>query len=187
DPSYRGQTVLLTQPHIGNYGVNTEDEESGRIWASGLVVREAALRGSSFRSGGELADYLKQHGVPGIEHVDTRMLTRRVRSAGALRVLLTEDLTTPGEVLLERVRTAPSTSDVDHVRAVTLEEPQVWTRGHESPFAPLPDRPGTPASQRRYAIVAYDFGVKRNMLRSLVASGFDVTVVPADTPAEAVL
>ncbi len=80
DPSYRGQTVLLTQPHIGNYGVNSEDEESARIWLSGLVVREACERASNIRSGGELSDYLAQHGIPGIERVDTRMLVRRIRT-----------------------------------------------------------------------------------------------------------
>jgi carbamoyl-phosphate synthase small subunit len=188
DPSYRGQTVLLTQPHIGNYGVNSEDEESSRIWLSGLVVREACAKASNFRSGGDLSDYLIQHGVPGIERVDTRMVTRRVRAAGALRVLITEDLDTPAAELVERVRTAPSTSDEDHVRAVTVREVQHWTRGHESPFAVAsPAAAAAGEGLRRYAIVAYDFGAKRNILRSLVASGFDLTVVPADTPYEAVL
>ncbi len=183
DPSYRGQTVLLTQPHIGNYGVNSEDEESLRLWLSGLVVREACHRASNFRAGGELSDYLVQHGVPGIEEVDTRMLTRRVRTGGALRVLITEDMSTPEEELLERVRSAPSISDEDHVKAVTLDAPTPWTKGHESPFSvPVPD-----TGETRYSLVAYDFGAKRNILRSLVATGFDVTVVPADTPAEAVL
>ncbi len=184
DPSYRGQTVLLTHPHIGNYGVNTEDEESVRLWLSGLIVREACARSSNFRSGGELADYLRQHGVPGIEDVDTRMITRRVRTAGAMRVMLTEDMTTEAATLVSRLRSAPTTSEIDHVLEVTCPEIQDWTRGDESPFSP----PRSDVSgRRRLRVVAYDFGAKRNILRSLVESGFDVTVVPARTPAEAVL
>jgi carbamoyl-phosphate synthase small subunit len=186
DPSYRGQTVLLTQPHIGNYGVNSEDEESARVWLSGLIVREAAERSSNFRSGGELGDYLRQHDVPGIERVDTRCVTRRVRAAGALRVLITEDIESKDEVLVARVRQAPSVSDEDHVRIVSTKQVIDWSKGHESPFAA--SSPGAASvNGRRHSIVAYDFGAKRNILRSLVAAGFDVTVVPAETPAEAVL
>ncbi|MHC4516472.1 MAG: carbamoyl-phosphate synthase domain-containing protein, partial [Planctomycetota bacterium] len=136
DPSYRGQTVMLTQPHIGNYGVNSEDEESAHIWTSGLIVREACGRSSNFRSGGDLSDYLAQHGVPGIEEVDTRLLTRRVRSGGAMRVLITPEMDTPLEKLLERLREAPTVSDEDHVKVVSTNEIQSWTRGYESPFAP---------------------------------------------------
>ena len=184
DPSYRGQTVLLTQPHIGNYGVNSEDEESAHIWTSGLIVREACGRGSNFRSGGDLSEYLAQHGVPGIEEVDTRLLTRRVRAAGALRVLITQDMDAPLKKLLERVRSAPTVSDEDHVKAVTTKEIQSWTRGYESPFAPaLHNKDNKPL----IPIVAYDLGIKRNILRSLVETGFEVTLVPADTKAEAVL
>ena len=183
DPSYRGQTVLLTHPHIGNYGINSEDEESSHLWLSGLVVREACGRSSNFRSGGELHDYLVQHGVPGIEEVDTRLLTRRVRTGGAMRVLITQDRDSSVDTLVERVRQAPSISDEDHVLAVTTDATHEWTRGYESVFsAPLKAQ-----ADQRLPIVAYDFGAKRNILRSLVQSGFDVTVVPANTPAEAVL
>ncbi|MCA8953574.1 MAG: glutamine-hydrolyzing carbamoyl-phosphate synthase small subunit [Planctomycetes bacterium] len=185
DPSYRGQTVLLTQPHIGNYGVNSEDEESAKLWLSGLVVREACHRASNFRSGAELSDYLAQHGVPGIEGVDTRMLTRRIRDHGEQRVLITRDLTTSVEELLERVRSAPRVADVDHVLAVTTKAPAAWTKAYESEFSPPP--PHTFAGGERPRIVAYDFGAKRNILRSLAACGLDVMVVPADTPAEAAL
>ncbi|MHC4078281.1 MAG: glutamine-hydrolyzing carbamoyl-phosphate synthase small subunit [Planctomycetota bacterium] len=183
DPSYRGQTVMLTQPHIGNYGVNSEDEESAHIWTSGLIVREACGRSSNFRSGGDLSDYLAQHGVPGIEEVDTRLLTRRVRSGGAMRVLITPEMDTPLEKLLERLREAPTVSDEDHVKAVSTNEIQSWTRGYESPFAPALEN----NSKQPIPIVAYDLGIKRNILRSLVQSGFEVTVVPADTKAEVVL
>ncbi len=184
DPSYRGQTVLLTQPHIGNYGVNSEDEESARVWLSGLVVREACQRASNARSGAELSDYLAQHGVPGIDGVDTRMLTRRVRDHGELRVLITRDVTTPAAQLVERVQQAPHVADVDHVLAVSTDKAARWEKGYESTFSP--PAPGM-ATGKRLHIVAYDFGAKRNILRSLVACGLDVTVVPAATPAAAVL
>jgi carbamoyl-phosphate synthase small subunit len=188
DPSYRGQTVLLTQPHIGNYGVNSEDEESARVWLSGLVVREACQRASNARSGAELSDYLAQHGVPGIDGIDTRMLTRRVRDHGELRVLITRDVTTPEAQLVARLQKAPHVADVDHVLAVTTDKTMAWEKGYESVFSP--PAPGAAKSREtkgRPHIVAYDFGAKRNILRSLVACGLDVTLVPAATPAAAVL
>ncbi len=205
DPSYRGQTVLLTQPHIGNYGVNSEDEESTKIWTSGLIVREASRRASNFRSGGELSDYLEQHGVPGIDDVDTRMLVRLVRNRGELRVLITSDERASDQELVERVKHAPRVADVDHVLAVTTKQSYEWTQGYQSPFSPpagaLRDhttlltagtvpagsRPANGIGDRRPRIVAYDFGAKRNIMRSLIVAGFDVTVVPAKTPAAAVL
>jgi carbamoyl-phosphate synthase small subunit len=185
DPSYRGQTVLLTQPHIGNYGVNSEDEESTRLWLSGLIVREACAASSNFRSAGELGDYLRQHNVPGIDDVDTRMITRRVRTGGSMRVMITEDMATDLQALVARIKQAPTTSDVDHVLEVTTPDVVHWTRGDET-LLPPPRLP-RPSNQKVYKIVAYDFGAKRNILRSLVESGFDVTVVPATTPAEVVL
>jgi carbamoyl-phosphate synthase small subunit len=184
DPSYRGQTVLLTQPHIGNYGVSSEDEESSRLWLSGLVVHEACARASNFRSAMELSDYLAQHGVPGIDGVDTRMLTRIVRDRGEQRVLITRNMTSTDAQLVARVKQAPKVADVDHVLAVTTTAQYTWDRGYESAFSPAP--PTSRSGQRR-RIVAYDFGAKRNILRSLVACGLDVTVVPAETKAEAVL
>ena len=188
DPSYRGQTVLLTQPHIGNYGVNSEDEESAKLWLSGLVVREACARASNARSGAELSDYLAQHGVPGIDGVDTRMLTRIVRDQGELRVLITRDATSSDAELVERVRSAPRVADVDHVKAVTTAQGHAWDKGYESVFSPpAPGKVTGTVQGARPRIVAYDFGVKRNILRSLVACGLDVHVVPATTPAEAVL
>jgi carbamoyl-phosphate synthase small subunit len=184
DPSYRGQTVLLTQPHIGNYGVNHEDEESAKLWLSGLVVREACERASNFRSAMELSDYLAQHGVPGIDGVDTRMLTRAVRDRGEQRILITRDMTSTDARLVEKVRTAPKVADVDHVLKVTTPQPYDWKKGYESPFSP--PAPANAGGKRR-TIVAYDFGAKRNILRSLAACGLDVIVVPAETPAAAVL
>ncbi len=184
DPSYRGQTVLLTQPHIGNYGVNSEDEESAKLWLSGLVVHEVCHRASNFRSGTELSDYLAQHGVPGIEGVDTRMLTRAVRDRGEQRVLITRDTQSTDAELVARVRQAPRVADVDHVLKVTTAAPYHWDKGYESTFSPPPP---ALSGERRPRIVAYDFGAKRNILRSLAACGLDVTVVPAQTPAAKVL
>ena len=174
----------MTQPHIGNYGVSSEDEESGRLWLSGLVVREACMRASNFRSGTELADYLDQHGVPGIEGVDTRMLTRRIRDRGEQRTLITRDMESTVEALVARIEGSPRVGDVDHVKAVTTAEAHAWQKGYESEFsAKAPMKPRDKVAR----IVAYDFGAKRNILRSLVACGLEVTVVPATTPAEAVL
>jgi carbamoyl-phosphate synthase small subunit len=194
DPSYRGQMVLLTQPHMGNYGVNSEDEESTRIWTSGLIVREACARASNFRAGTELSDYLAQHGVPGIDGVDTRMLVRKVREGGEMRCLITGDTRTGDKDLVARVQKAPHVADTDHVLVVTTKTRYDWTGGYQSPFAAPPallhgghDRAAAPAPGPRRRVVAYDFGMKRNILRSLVATGFDVTVVPAETPAGAVL
>ncbi len=194
DPSYRGQTVLLTQPHIGNYGVNSEDEESSHVHLSGLVVREAATRSSNFRSGGELSGYLRQHGIPGIEHVDTRAIVRKIRSTGEQRCAITEDMDTAVAEIAKRLQSAPHVGDTDHVAAVTLRESMSWTKGYESPFSPAladhqDDRANktSPTTASRPLVVAYDFGAKRNILRSLYETGFDVQVVPAQTPAEAVL
>ena len=191
DPSYRGQTVLLTQPHIGNYGVNSDDEESTKLWLSGLVVREACDQASNFRSRTELTDYLAQHGVPGIDGIDTRMLVRKVRDHGELRILITSDTKASDEELVARVRKAPRVADVDHVLAVTTDQRFEWQRGYDSPFSPpaqmLQGKLPTDARKPRLRVVAYDFGAKRNILRSLVASGLNVTVVPANTPAAAVL
>ncbi len=211
DPSYRGQTVLLTQPHVGNYGVNSEDEESTKVWTSGLIVRELCARASNFRSGTELSDYLGQHGVPGIDGVDTRMLVRRVREHGELRVLITSDDKASDADLVDRVKKAPRVADQDHVLAVTTRSSYEWAGAYQSPYSPglallhggafhgggptgiaapataAVDGASTATATRRPRIVAYDFGAKRNILRSLVATGFDVTVVPAETPAAAVL
>ena len=186
DPSYRGQTVLLTQPHIGNYGISGEDEESSKLWLSGLVVHEACTRASNFRSAMELSDYLAQHGVPGIDGVDTRMLTRAVRDRGEQRVLITRDLQSSDAQLVERVQKAPRVADVDHVLKVTTAQPFRWEQGYESVLSAKAPSPGPRDGKRRH-IVAFDFGAKRNILRSLVACGLDVTVVPAETKADAVL
>jgi carbamoyl-phosphate synthase small subunit len=166
DPSYAGQVITFTYPHIGNYGVNPDDDESRRPFARGVVVRDLARRRSNWRSTGDLDDYLRHHGVPGIAGVDTRRLTRHIRVAGAL----------PGafgstdEVTLKAAATAePGTDGVDLVATVTCAEPYVVAAA---------------GGARR--IVAYDYGIKRTILRHLAGLG-EVTVVPAATPADEVL
>ena len=181
DPSYRGQIVAMTYPLIGNYGINHEDIESGRPWVSGLVVREASRLPSNFRARLGLGEYLERHGIVGIQGIDTRALTRHIRDGGAQDGLISSvelDL----DRLRARARALPSLLGRDLVREVTAAAPYPWRegawelgRGYAAP----------PASSCR--VVAYDAGIKYNILRQLASLGCDVTVVPAATPAEAVL
>jgi carbamoyl-phosphate synthase small subunit len=182
DPSYRGQVVCMTYPLIGNYGVTPEDDESHRPWVEAFVVREACEIPSNHRSVESLGDYLKRTGVVGIEGIDTRALTRRLRMEGALRGVIgtgSED----ADTLVDRAKALPSMEGQDLVSEVTRSEPEEWTEGHTSEFASDP----RPAPDRTFNLVALDFGVKRNILRNLVDCGFNVTVVPATTSAEDVL
>jgi carbamoyl-phosphate synthase small subunit len=169
DPSYAGQIVTMTYPHIGNYGVNRDDVESARPQVAGFVVREASTMASSWRAAGELHRYLDEAGVVGISEIDTRALTRHLRTHGAKRGVVST-LTDDRAALVARARGSRSMVGLDLAREVTCAEPY--------PFdAPEPDvRP-------RYRVVAYDFGMKRNILRSMAAAGCDVTVVPATTTA----
>src|SRR5258705_1431932 len=171
DPSYRGQVVVMTYPHIGNYGVNREDVESLHPQVAGFVVREVSTRASSWRASGELHRYLDEAGVVGISEIDTRALTRHIRSRGAMRGVISTVMLDP-EVLIRRARESPSMIGLDLAREVTCDAAH--------PF----EAPGIPAGGGRYRVVAYDFGMKRNILRMLAASGCDVTVVPATTSAE---
>jgi len=188
DPSYCRQIVTLTYPHIGNTGVNEEDVESGRIFAAGLVIKDLPLRLSNFRATMSLADYLQREGTVAIAGIDTRRLTRRLRSSGAQNGCIVscaagEDVT--AELVAEAVaqaRGAASMSGLDLARVVSVAEPYEWTetewqlgRGYGQ------------LSAVRHHVVAYDFGVKRNILRMLASRGCRVTVVPAQTPAAEVL
>ncbi|HET9612034.1 MAG TPA: glutamine-hydrolyzing carbamoyl-phosphate synthase small subunit [Acidimicrobiales bacterium] len=167
DPSYAGQIITFTYPHIGNYGVNGDDDESRRPFCRGVVVRDLARRRSSWRATGDLDAYLRRHGVPGIAGVDTRRLTRHIREAGAMPGAFGD----AGETELKAAAAAePGTDGVDLVATVTCAEPYT-----------VPARPGA-----RRRIVAYDYGIKRTILRHLSGLG-EVTVVPATTPAADVL
>jgi len=180
DPSYAGQIVCMTYPEIGNVGVNPEDEESSGLYLRGFVVRDHVDFPSSWRSRESLHAYLVRHGVPGVSGIDTRALVRRIREAGAQGGFIAHG-GAPVERLRERAAALPSMEGQNLVDEVTTAEAYEWREGD----AWLPRSGG--ASSRRYRVVAYDFGIKRNILRRLTESGFDVTVVPARTSAEDVL
>ncbi|HEV7701689.1 MAG TPA: glutamine-hydrolyzing carbamoyl-phosphate synthase small subunit [Pyrinomonadaceae bacterium] len=170
DPSYAGQIVCMTYPLIGNYGVNEEDVESRRPWVEGFIVREASRIASNFRSTMSLQDYLKANNIVGIEHIDTRALVRHVRDKGAMRAGLSTIDLDPAS-LLEKVLATPSMQDRELASAVTVD-------GEYSYAA---------EGEERFHVVAYDFGVKTNSLRSFAKFGCRVTVVPADTNADDVM
>lgn len=168
DPSYAGQIVTMTYPHIGNYGVNAADVESERPQVAGFVVRELARLPSSWRSEGSLQEWLDRHGVVGIAGIDTRALTRHLRSHGAQRGALSSVLLDP-QALVARARGSRSMIGADLAREVTCDRPYSF--------------PAAPGSARPFRVVAYDLGIKRNIGRMLAAAGCDVTVVPATTGA----
>jgi len=181
DPSYRGQLVCMTYPHIGNYGVNDEDVEAARIWAQGFIVREVCRYPSNWRSQRSLDDYLREHGIVGIDGVDTRALTKHIRDAGAMNGIISSVDFDTGS-LLEKVSRCPSMVGRDLVTGVSCSEPYDWTEGTWR----YPGGCGV-AGDGAGVVVAYDFGIKRNILRNLVDAGFRVKVVPAGHPADEVL
>ncbi len=190
DPSYCRQIVTLTYPHIGNYGVTAEDAESTRIHAAGLVVKDVPARASNFRATGTLTDYLKAEGVPGIAGLDTRRLTRLLREQGAQAGCLLA-AAEPGERLDEAAAVAaardfPGLAGMDLARVVTVREPYPWKAGTWRLGEGHPED-AVSAAGRRFRVVAYDFGIKRNILRLLADRGCDLTVVPAQTRAADVL
>jgi carbamoyl-phosphate synthase small subunit len=186
DPSYTGQIVTMTYTQIGNYGVNAEDVESfGGPRVEGFVVREYMPAPSNWRSTGSLGEYLAGHGIVGIEGVDTRALTRHLRDHGAqMGVIATGDLSQADlAALLGRVSSHAGIGGIDLASGVSTVKPYTWAEPLWGTPAPLHGERKRPASR----VVVYDFGVKFNILRNLVSAGFDVHVVPATTPAEAVL
>jgi carbamoyl-phosphate synthase small subunit len=187
DPSYRGQMVTMTYPLIGNYGVNPEDVESDRIQVAGFIVREYQAFPNNFRATATLADYLKQQGIMGIEGLDTRALTRHIRKSGAMRAMIsTEDLDPAS--LVRRAKETPSLVGRDLVREVTTEEPYRWEEGKKVPLGEgaILDSSLWREKGKKFSVVAFDFGIKYNILRCLAAEGFDVIVVPASTTAETI-
>jgi len=182
DPSYSRQIVTLTYPHIGNTGTNAEDEESAGIAAAGLVVRDLPLAASSFRSTQPLDDYLKQRGIVAIADIDTRKLTRLLRSKGAQDGCLMAGQIDEAAAIA-KAKAFPGLKGMDLAKVVSVKEPYAWTEGSwrlGEGFAKAPNK-------TRFHVVAYDFGVKRNILRILVDHGCKVTVVPAETGAAEVL
>jgi len=182
DPSYAGQIVTLTYPHIGNTGINREDIESKRICAAGLVIRDLPRLVSSFRATGDLSAYLSDAGVVGICDIDTRKLTRILREKGAQNgcIAAGTQLGSKDEGdALARARAAPSMAGLDLAKVVSCEAPYEWTASTWALGAGY----GTGASPR-FHVVAYDYGIKHNILRMLSGRGCRLTVVPAQTPAK---
>lgn len=181
DPSYCGQLVCMTYPEIGNVGVNDEDVESHRPWVEGFIVREYWEMPSNWRARSSLGDYLRRHGIPGIHGIDTRALVRHIRDRGAQNAVLST-IDTNHRRLIEKARALPPMVGQDLVQRVTCTEEYDW---NESTWS-WPEG-YTRAEAERPFVVAYDFGIKRNILRNLVAAGCRVRVVPATTPAQRVL
>jgi carbamoyl-phosphate synthase small subunit len=180
DPSYRGQIVTMTYPLIGNYGVNDEDVESHRPWVEGFIVKECSPVVSNWRASHSLPAFMQEHGIVGIQNIDTRALTQHIRDRGAQGGIISTEASDPA-TLVARARAWPSMDGRDLVQDVTCQQPYDW---QESPSAfALPARQTgvTPF------IVAYDYGIKRNILRRFIDWGCKVQVVPASLPAEAVL
>ncbi len=187
DPSYCRQIVTLTYPHIGNYGVNEEDIEAGKIHAAGLIIRDLPLIASNFRSSATLAEYLRREGTVAIADIDTRKLTRLLREKGAqngsILALAAGEAITPAHIdsAIAAARQAPSMAGLDLAQVVCTDKPYEWTETEwrlGSGYGKL--------ESPRYHVVAYDFGVKKNILRMLAERGCRVTVVPAKTPASEV-
>ena len=185
DPSYRGQGVLFTVPHIGNVGVNLEDDESIRPQVSAAVIRSLSPIVSNWRSARSLSDWLAGQGVPGISGVDTRWLTRKLRDRGTQKAALSTKGTSSSE-LLRMAREWEGLDGRDMVREVTCEEPYHWVEDAGSKWISQKNGNGQ-RQDEAVSIVAYDFGIKENILRHLSSYGADVTVVPAGTTSDEVL
>ena len=185
DPSYAQQIVTLTYPQIGNTGCNAEDSESDRVWAAGLVIRQGTRRVSNFRAEESLEAFLLRQGVVAIADVDTRRLTRHIREQGALSgVIVAGEGARDSDAAIAQARAFPGLKGADLAKVVSRTAQESWTQGIWRLGKGLADHSG---DERPFKVVAYDFGVKRNILRLLVDRGCDVTVVPAQTPADAVL
>ena len=197
DPSYSGQIVCLTYPHIGNVGTNLDDEESAKPYIEGLITREFSALASNWRSSETAQAYLERYGVPVIWDVDTRALVRHLRDVGALRGVVATDGTSV-EKLIAEARALPTMAGLELASRVTSKKKYEWRRGSIDLDAAQTANAGAPAvgkvkhaadsgGELRYKVVAYDFGIKQNILRLLVDYGCHVTVVPAQTSAEDVL
>jgi carbamoyl-phosphate synthase small subunit len=183
DPSYARQIVTLTYPHIGNTGTNPEDEESDRIWAAGLVIRDLPLVASNYRNRQALDDYLRERDIVAIAEIDTRRLTRILREKGAQNGCLMAGAGLDDAAALSQARAFAGLKGMDLAKEVSASEPYPWTEGSWT----WDEGHRPPPSSVDWHVVAYDFGVKRNILRMLVDRGCRLTVVPAQTPAAEVL
>ena len=181
DPSYKGQIVTMTYPQIGNYGVNSEDVESAKPYVEGFVVKEYLDIPSNWRMKKTLHQYLHEQGIVGIQGIDTRALTRHLRDFGAQPGVISTKDADPVS-LVAKAKKLPVMTGLDLAKAVTCKEPYQWNEGDWDLEKGYTRKPAS-----TYKVVAYDYGIKRNILRLLTSAGCDVTVVPAATPAEDVL
>ena len=183
DPSYAGQIVVLTNPQIGNYGTNEADNEAGRPYFEGLVVREYSPVASNWRSDADVGAFLSRNGIPGVTGIDTRALVRKLRMGGVLRGVISST-TLDAKILIERAKAVPSMAGLDLASAVSTAKSYDWSETvsavSESEIVETAAAPG-------FKVVAYDYGIKRNILRRLAHAGCSLTIVPAGTSAEDVL
>ncbi len=185
DPSYAGQIVTMTYPLIGNYGVNPEDLESVRPQVAGFVVKEYFDFYSNFRATSSLGDWLAQHNITGIQGIDTRMLTKIIRTTGAMRgVISTVEL--DDDLLVAKAQKSPAMTGLDLATTVTTKETYTWDEIDRTPFA-LPPTLKPRVNGKRWNVIVYDYGVKQNILRRLTAYGCKLTVVPSTYSAEQIL
>ncbi len=182
DPSYARQIVTLTYPHIGSTGVNEEDVESDRVQAAGLIIRDLPLLASNWRSQGRLDDYLKSNNIVGIAGIDTRRLTRILRDKGSQNGAVVAGADATPERALELAKAFPGLKGMDLAKEVTSEKVWQWSQAEWDLETGYGER-----TESRFKVVAWDYGVKLNILRMLAARGCDITVVPATTPASEVL
>ncbi len=183
DPSYYKQIVTLTHPHIGNVGTNSEDEESNGVFISGLVIRDLPIVKSNWRATENLSDYLKRHNVVAIAGIDTRQLTRHLRKNGAMKASVVAGSSIDADKAVENAKSFAGLVGMDLAKEVSTKESYTWDEGTwdlEKGMKPV-------TGKKVYRVIAYDFGVKRNILRLLADQGCDVTVVPAQTPAKDIL
>ena len=187
DPSYKGQMVVMTCSHLGNYGIAHEDFESRRIWAEGFIVREATRYPSNWRAFQSLHDYLAHYRVVGIEGIDTRFLTRHLREVGSQPGVISQLDLDPSR-LVGKAQAVPAMAGRDLVSQVTCATPYTWKEGTGDWPPPTPNGPGSTGEgrDRSFRVIVYDFGVKQNILRRLIDVGCDLTVVPASTSAETI-
>ncbi len=183
DPSYSGQIVTFTYPELGNTGVNPEDEESFKPHIKGVIARNITKKPSNWRSTQSLPDYLAEHKIVGIYGIDTRDLTRRLRSSGAMNGAISSEILDPDQLLVQ-LQTVPSMAGLNLVKEITTKEVYEWTEATSSQWE-FSNRANL--EEEKFTVVAVDFGVKRNILRRLASYGCKVIVVPANTPPEEIL
>jgi carbamoyl-phosphate synthase small subunit len=189
DPSYEGQMVAMTYPEIGNVGVNPEDAESRKPYVKGFIVKEYCPVASNWRATQPLHEYMKEHGIVGIEAIDTRSLVRHLRDRGSQEGIISTLSDNPEE-LVAKAKASPGLIGRDLVKEVTCQEPYDWNEGRwelGKGYSKVETETGRRGRKKSYFVVAYDYGIKYNILRNLAESGCRVKVVPAWTPAEEVL